>query len=64
MIFGDKDDYGFLLAITPLILYKQGNWGDWADFIEKYGSPSKFMNTIFMTTKPVRKHLTWLKARV
>ena len=39
MIFGDKDDYGFLLAITPLILYKQGNWGDWADFIEKYGSP-------------------------
>lgn len=39
MIFGGKSDFGFLLAITPMILYKQGNWGDWADFVEKYGSP-------------------------
>ena len=39
MVFGTRDDFGFLLKITPLILYKQGNYGDWADFVEKYGSP-------------------------
>lgn len=39
LVLGEKEDFGFLLKVTPLILYKQGNYGDWADFVEKYGSP-------------------------
>ncbi|MCH5690027.1 DUF935 domain-containing protein [Niabella sp. W65] len=36
---GSNKDLGFLYKLALLILYKQGNWGDWADFIEKYGHP-------------------------
>lgn len=39
MVLGNNDDLGFLYKVAPLILYKQGNWGDWAQFIEKYGQP-------------------------
>lgn len=39
IILGDETDLGFLIKVAPLVLYKQGNWGDWADFIERYGQP-------------------------
>lgn len=39
IVLGNKEDYGFLIKLAPLILYKQGNWGDWAQFVEKYGQP-------------------------
>lgn len=39
MVLGDNDDLGFLIRVAPYILYKQGNWGDWAQFVERYGEP-------------------------
>jgi hypothetical protein len=36
---GDDDDLGYLLRVTPLVLYKRGNLGDWAQFAEIFGMP-------------------------
>lgn len=36
---GDPDDLGLLLKAAPLVIYKRGNWGDWAQFIERFGQP-------------------------
>ena len=36
---GNPDDLGLLLKISPMVIYKRGNWGDWAQFIERFGQP-------------------------
>lgn len=39
VVLGGQNDFGFFYKIVPIILYRQGNWGDWAQFIERYGLP-------------------------
>lgn len=39
LIFGDKSELGLLLECAPYAIYKRGNFGDWAQYIEKYGQP-------------------------
>lgn len=36
---GNPKDLGLLLKAAPLAIYKRGNWGDWAQFIEQFGQP-------------------------
>jgi phage gp29-like protein len=36
---GNVKDLGLLLKAAPLAIYKRGNWGDWAQFIEQFGQP-------------------------
>lgn len=36
---GGKEDLGKLLLVAPLVIYKRGNWGDWAEFVECFGMP-------------------------
>ncbi|MEQ1678304.1 MAG: DUF935 family protein, partial [Chitinophagaceae bacterium] len=38
-VLGDKDDFGIYLKCTPLALWKSGNMGDWAQYIEIFGQP-------------------------
>ena len=40
-IVGDKDDLGFLAFLAPFILWKTGDYGDWAQFCEIYGMPTE-----------------------
>lgn len=39
IVLGNNEDMGFLIKVAPYVLYKQGNWGDWAQFVEQYGQP-------------------------
>lgn len=36
---GDWDDLGYLLEAAPLVIYKRGNIGDWANFAQMFGMP-------------------------
>ncbi|MDW8420162.1 MAG: DUF935 family protein [Chitinophagales bacterium] len=36
---GDPDNLGLLLKAAPYVIYKRGNFGDWAQFIERFGQP-------------------------
>jgi phage gp29-like protein len=36
---GDREDLGKLLHAAPLVIYKRGDWGDWAEFVEVFGMP-------------------------
>ena len=38
-VLGDREDLGLLLSCTPLALWKKGNMGDWAQFVEIFGQP-------------------------
>lgn len=38
-VVGDKDDLGFYLKCAPYVLWKQGNYADWAEFVEIFGHP-------------------------
>lgn len=38
-VLGDIDDFGIYLKCTPLALWKSGNMGDWAQYIEIFGQP-------------------------
>lgn len=37
--WGKDDDLGLLLKVAPLIIYKRGGFGDWAQFVELFGMP-------------------------
>jgi phage gp29-like protein len=41
VVVGDKNNLGFLTKIAPYVLWKQGNYGDWAQFCEIYGQPTE-----------------------
>ena len=36
---GDVKDLGKLLVAAPYVIYKRNNYGDWAQFIERFGQP-------------------------
>lgn len=36
---GDKKDFGLILKAAPYVIYKRGNFGDWAQFAEIFGMP-------------------------
>jgi len=36
---GKDDDLGFLFRAAPYVIYKRGNFGDWAQFAEVFGMP-------------------------
>lgn len=38
-VVGDPSDYGILLKCAPLVLWKKGIMGDWAQYIEIFGQP-------------------------
>lgn len=38
-VMGDPEDLGILLKCAPYTIYKRGNWGDWAQYIEIFGQP-------------------------
>lgn len=38
-IVGDQKDKGFMVSCAICLLYKQGMFGDWAQFIEIFGQP-------------------------
>ena len=42
-VIGDKDDLGLLLACSMYAIYKRGNFGDWAQYVEIFGQPVRIM---------------------
>lgn len=36
---GKDDDLGFIFKAAPYVIYKRGNFGDWAQFAEIFGMP-------------------------
>lgn len=39
IVTGNDNDLGLLLKCSPYTIYKQGNWGDWSQYIEIFGQP-------------------------
>lgn len=42
-VLGGRNDYGLLLKCAAYVLWKRGNWADWAQFIEIFGMPVRIM---------------------
>jgi SPP1 gp7 family putative phage head morphogenesis protein len=40
---GKDKDFGLILRAAPFVIYKRGNFGDWAQFAELFGMPYKVM---------------------
>lgn len=40
-VLGKENDFGILLQCSPYALWKRGNLGDWAQFIEIFGQPQR-----------------------
>lgn len=38
-IIGKDRDFGLLLQCSPYVIFKKGNYGDWAQYIEIFGQP-------------------------
>lgn len=38
-VVGQADDYGILMKCAPYVIWKKGNMGDWAQYIEIFGQP-------------------------
>ncbi len=38
-VIGDRNDFGILLKCAPYVIWKKGNMGDWAQYIEIFGQP-------------------------
>lgn len=38
-VVGEADDYGILMRCSPYVIWKKGNMGDWAQYIEIFGQP-------------------------
>lgn len=39
---GDPDDLGIILEACPMVIYKRGGFGDWAEFAEVFGMPFRW----------------------
>ncbi len=39
---GDPDDLGILMQVSQYVIYKRGNFGDWAEFAEVFGMPFRW----------------------
>jgi hypothetical protein len=42
-VIGDKKDLGCLLACSMYAIYKRGNFGDWAQYVEIFGQPVRII---------------------
>lgn len=42
-VIGDKKNLGLLLACSMYAIYKRGNFGDWAQYVEIFGQPVRIM---------------------
>lgn len=38
-VVGQPDDYGLLMRCSPYVIWKKGNMGDWAQYVEIFGQP-------------------------
>lgn len=38
-VVGQADDYGLLQKCAPYVIWKKGNMGDWAQYVEIFGQP-------------------------
>lgn len=50
-VIGEKDDLGLLLACSLYAIYKRGNFGDWAQYVEIFGQPVRIMEYDAYDTK-------------
>lgn len=50
-VIGKKDDLGLLLACSLYAIYKRGNFGDWAQYVEIFGQPVRIMTYDAYDTK-------------
>ncbi len=50
-ILGKKRDLGQLLACSMYAIYKRGNWGDWAQYVEIFGQPIRILEYDAYDTK-------------
>ena len=39
---GDNENLGILLTVAQYVIYKRGNFGDWAEFAEVFGMPFRW----------------------
>ncbi|MBU4536974.1 MAG: DUF935 domain-containing protein [Weeksellaceae bacterium] len=42
-VIGEKKDLGLLLGCSLYAIYKRGNFGDWAQYVEIFGQPVRIM---------------------
>ena len=42
-VIGEKNNLGLLLSCALYAIYKRGNFGDWAQFVEIFGQPVRIM---------------------
>lgn len=60
-VIGEKNDLGLLLGCSLYAIYKRGNFGDWAQYVEIFGQPVRIMEYDAYDTKTkeeLRKILT------
>ncbi|MCU7615651.1 DUF935 domain-containing protein [Chryseobacterium sp. PBS4-4] len=50
-VIGEKTDLGLLLACSLYAIYKRGNFGDWAQYVEIFGQPVRIMEYDAYDTK-------------
>ena len=50
-VVGKKNDLGLLLACSLYAIYKRGNFGDWAQYVEIFGQPVRIMEYDAYDTK-------------
>lgn len=50
-VIGKKNDLGLLLACSLYAIYKRGNFGDWAQYVEIFGQPVRIMEYDAYDTK-------------
>lgn len=50
-VIGKKNDLGLLLACSMYAIYKRGNFGDWAQYVEIFGQPVRVIKYDAYDTK-------------
>lgn len=50
-VIGEKNDLGLLLGCSLYAIYKRGNFGDWAQYVEIFGQPVRIMEYDAYDTK-------------
>jgi len=59
-VIGDKKDLGLLLACSMYAIYKRGNFGDWAQYVEIFGQPVRILEYDAYDTKTKQELKTML----
>ncbi|MDL1913038.1 MAG: DUF935 family protein [Bergeyella sp.] len=50
-VIGEKNHLGLLLTCSLYAVYKRGNWGDWAQYVEIFGQPVRIVEYDAYDTK-------------